>query len=40
VYPAIFGRRNARADCTPDERDAYAVARWLVESARMMILDR
>lgn len=41
VYPSIFRNRyggmNGR---TPDERDAYSVARWLEESARRGILAR
>lgn len=41
VYPSIFrnryGGKNGR---TPDERDAYSVARWLEESVRCGILGR
>lgn len=41
VYPSIFRNRYAgQRGWTPDERDAYAVARWLEESARRGILGR
>jgi hypothetical protein len=40
VYPSIFRNRYPKDGCTPDERDAYSVARWLEESARRGILGR
>ncbi len=41
VYPSIFRNRyDANSSRTPDERDAYSVARWLEESSRRGILDR
>lgn len=41
VYPSIFRNRYAsKSGLTPDERDAYAVARWLEESVRRGILAR
>ncbi len=41
VYPSIFRNRYAvNHGRTPDERDAYAVARWLEESVRRGILAR
>lgn len=29
VYPSLFRRRYPRGERTPDQQDAYAVARWL-----------
>jgi hypothetical protein len=40
VYPSIFRNRYLKDGRTPDERDAYSVARWLEESARRGILAR
>lgn len=41
VYPSIFRNRyGGRHMRTPDEHDAYSVARWLEESARRGILAR
>lgn len=40
VYPSIFRNRYEREGRTPDERDAYATARWLSESAARGALDR
>lgn len=40
VYPSIFRRRYERDDRTADEQDAYAVARWLSESAARGLLKR
>lgn len=34
VYPALFSRRFDRESRSPDEQDAYAVARWLLEMDR------
>jgi hypothetical protein len=40
VYPSIFRHRYAKGGRTPDEHDAYAVARWLEETGRKRLLDR
>jgi hypothetical protein len=40
VYPAIFRHRYPREKRSPDEHDAYAVARWLAEAATRGVLDR
>lgn len=40
VYPSIFRNRYPKEGRTPDEHDAYAVARWLAESAARGSLDR
>lgn len=40
VYPSIFRNRYPREERTPDEHDAYSVARWLAESAARGVLDR
>jgi hypothetical protein len=40
VYPSIFRNRYTKNDRTADEHDAYAVARWLEETARNGLLDR
>lgn len=40
VYPSIFRNRYPLNGRTPDERDAYSVARWLEESTRRGILGR
>lgn len=40
VYPAIFKSRCPREGRTADEQDAYAVARWLIETDRHGFLDR
>ena len=42
VYPALFHRRYDLPDSVRgnDERDAYAVARWLAEADQRGILDR
>jgi len=39
VYPAIFKSRYPRSGDSPHEQDAYAAARWLVESDERGILD-
>lgn len=31
IYPSIFRNRYAREDRTPDEQDAYATARWMLD---------
>lgn len=40
VYPSIFRHRYAKDGRTPDEHDAYSVARWLEENSRNGVLDR
>ena len=41
VYPSILRNRyQGKSSRTPDEHDAYSVARWLEESARRGILAR
>lgn len=40
VYPSIFRNRYGKEGRTSDEHDAYAVARWLSESAARGALDR
>ncbi|MDP2238714.1 MAG: hypothetical protein Q8K18_00955 [Burkholderiales bacterium] len=40
IYPSIFRNRYPKQGRTPDEHDAYAVARWLAESAARGSLDR
>jgi hypothetical protein len=40
VYPSIFRNRYGKEGRTPDEHDAYAVARWLSESDARGALDR
>lgn len=40
VYPSIFRNRYPREGRTNDEHDAYAVARWLAESAARGSLPR
>jgi hypothetical protein len=40
VYPSIFRNRYPREKRTADEHDAYAVARWLAESAARGVLGR
>jgi len=40
AYPSVFHNRYMRDKRTADEQDAYAVARWLEESARRGILGR
>ena len=40
VYPSIFKNRFPREGRTPDEQDAYAVARWLEEKDREGILNQ
>lgn len=40
VYPSIFRNRYPRDGRTPDEHDAYSVARWLEESVRREIIGR
>lgn len=32
VYPSIFRNRYPKQERTPDEQDAYSVARWLRET--------
>ena len=39
VYPSILRKRYAAENRTPDEHDAYSVARWLAESAARGILE-
>ena len=38
VYPSIFRSRFPRDDRTPDQQDAYSVARWLAESDERQLL--
>lgn len=40
VYPSIFRNRYPREDRTPDQQDAYAVARWLADMDEHGTLDR
>jgi hypothetical protein len=40
VYPSLFRNRYPREGRTPDEQDAYAVARWLAEMGERGSLDR
>jgi len=40
VYPSIFRNRYPKDRRTADEQDAYAVARWLSESAARGTLER
>lgn len=40
VYPSLVRNRYPRSNRTAHQQDAYAVARWLSESARRGILDR
>lgn len=41
VYPSILRNRYAKDERrTPDEHDAYAVARWLEETSRHRLIDR
>ena len=40
VYTSIFRNRYQKDKRTPDEHDAYAVARWLAESAARGSLER
>ena len=40
VYPSIFRSRYPTDKRTADEHDAYAVARWLSESAARGVLER
>lgn len=39
VYPSIFRNRYPKERRTPDEHDAYAVARWLSEAAARGVLE-
>ena len=40
VYPSIFKNRYPREDRSPDQQDAYCVARWLCETDQRGSLDR
>lgn len=40
VYPSVFRNRYPREKRTADEHDAYAVSRWLTESAARGVLGR
>lgn len=40
VYPSIVRRRYPSAERTPDQHDAYSVARWLAEACRSRTLSR
>lgn len=40
VYPSIFRNRYEREGRSPDEQDAYAVARWLADTGTAGRLDR
>jgi hypothetical protein len=40
VYPSMFRNRYPKENRTADEHDAYAVARWLSETAARGALDR
>ena len=39
VYPSLFRNRYPNEELTPDEQDAYAVARWLAEMGERGSLD-
>ena len=39
VYPSIFRRRYKRVFKSPDEHDAYSIARWFQENDRQETLD-
>ncbi len=40
VYPSIFRNRYPRQERSPDQQDAYAVARWLGEICQRGALER
>ena len=40
VYPPVFRNRYPREDRTPDQQDAYSVARWLKEMCENGFLGR
>ncbi len=40
VYPSLVRRRYPSAERTPDQQDAYSVARWLAEACRSRTLSR
>ncbi len=40
TYPSIFRRRYPKANRTADQQDAYAIARWLEETARRGAMER
>jgi len=40
VYPSILRNRYPREGRTPDEHDAYSVARWLMETCERGHLGR
>lgn len=40
VYPSIFRRRYSTAERTPDQQDAYSVARWLSDADKSGTLSR
>ncbi len=40
VYPSLVRRRYRSADRTPDQHDAYSVARWLTDACRSRTLSR
>ncbi len=40
TYPSLFSRRYGRGRRTPDQHDAYSVARWLAESDARGIMAR
>ncbi|MBF0434577.1 MAG: hypothetical protein HQL77_04285 [Magnetococcales bacterium] len=40
AYPSLFRRRYPKEYRTPDQQDAYAIARWLEETVRRGALER
>ena len=40
AYPSIFRSRYPREDRSPDQQDAYSVARWLIETCENDFLER
>ncbi|MCP4191360.1 MAG: hypothetical protein GY768_12115 [Planctomycetaceae bacterium] len=40
IYPSIFSKRYDKGERTPDQQDAYSVARWLAEADARSVLDR
>lgn len=40
TYPSIFRRRYPKEYRTPDQQDAYSIARWLEETVRRGALER
>ena len=40
VYPSVFRNRYPREDRSADQQDAYAIARWLMETDERGFLGR